>query len=49
MPGHWGFNDIGLIVRAGERQSKTYHLTMYGELPKGTYRIVTSGLSAENI
>ena len=49
MPGQWAFNDIGLIVRADERQNKTYDLTMYGELLPGTYRIVAYGLSVESI
>ncbi len=49
MPGHWGFNDIGLIVQAGEKKNKTYHLTMYGELPSGTYRIAAYGLSVEGV
>jgi hypothetical protein len=49
MPGHWGFTDIGLIVRAGERHNMTYHLTMYGELPAGTYRLAAYGLSVESI
>ena len=49
MPEHWGFNDIGLAVQAGESQNKIYHLTMYGELPAGTYRIVVYGLSVESI
>ena len=46
-PGNWVFNDIGLVVQADERQSKIYHLTIYGELPAGTYRIVAYGLSVE--
>ena len=46
-PGNWGFNDIGLIVQDGEEQNKTYNLTMYGELPAGTYRLVAYGLSVE--
>jgi hypothetical protein len=47
MPGHWGFNDIGLSIQSGESQNKTYNIAMYGELPAGTYRIVAYGLSAE--
>ena len=45
IPGHWAFNDIGLIVQNGEEQEKTYDLTMYGELPAGTYRLTGYGLS----
>ena len=48
VPGHWGFNDVGLIVQGGETQEKTYDLTMYGSLPAGTYRLVAYGLSVEN-
>lgn len=43
IPGSWGFNDIGLILPAGETREKSYDLTMYGELPAGRYRLVTSG------
>ena len=46
-PGNWGFNDIGLIAQDGEEQNKTYNLTMYGELPAGTYRLVAYGLTVE--
>ncbi|MCL1896749.1 MAG: hypothetical protein FWG03_09400 [Clostridiales bacterium] len=45
VPGHWAFNDIGLIVQNGEEQEKTYNLFMYGELPAGTYRLTGYGLS----
>ena len=47
IPGHWAFNDIGLIVQDGEEQEKTYGLKMYGELPAGTYRLAGYGLSVE--
>ena len=43
------FTDIGLIVQPGEEQEKTYNLSMYGELPVGTYRLVAYGLSVENV
>ena len=46
--GHWAFNDIGWIIGAGETQSKTYNLDMYGDLPEGTYRVVVFDLSVEN-
>ena len=46
-PGNWGFNDIGFILKSGETQNKTYNLTMYGEFPPGTYRLVAFDLSAE--
>ena len=46
-PGNWAFTDIGLIIQSGKTQSKTYTLTMYGELPPGTYRLVAFDLSAE--
>ena len=49
IPGHWGFNDIGLIVQDGEVQEKTYYLAMYGKLPEGTYRLVAYGLSVEKV
>ena len=39
-PGNWGFVDIGLILEAGQTETKTYELQMYGELPPGTYRLV---------
>ncbi len=48
-PGHWGFTDIGLIIQAGEEQDKSYDLTMYGQLPPGTYRLVAYGLSVESM
>jgi hypothetical protein len=48
IPGHWGFNDNGIIIQNGEVQEKTYDLTMYGSLPAGTYRFVAFGLSIES-
>lgn len=48
IPGHWGFQAIARILRGGTEQAKTYNLTMYGELPTGTYRLVVYGLSVEN-
>lgn len=46
-PGHWAFNDIGLILNAGAEQTKTYGLLMYGNLPAGLYRLVSYNLSVE--
>ena len=37
---NWGFIDIGLTLEAGQSETKTYGLHMYGELPPGTYRLV---------
>lgn len=45
--GNWGFTDIAYILLAGEAQEKTFHLTMYGELPAGKYRLVTENLAVE--
>jgi len=45
VPGNWAFNDIAYIILDGGRQDKTYHLGMYGDLPAGTYRLVSSELS----
>ena len=44
---NYAFNDIGIILSAGSSQEKTYSLSMYGNLPKGTYRLAMYGLSAE--
>jgi len=49
VPGNWGFNDIAYIIHDGEKQDKTYNLTMYGDLPAGTYRLVAENLSVESI
>lgn len=46
--GNFGFNDIGFIIKDGEERSMTYHLTMYGDLPNGTYRLVAKDLFVEN-
>jgi len=40
-PANWGFVDIGLILEAAQTETKTYGLSMYGELPPGIYRLVT--------
>ncbi len=47
VPGNWGFGCLGYFLPAGESQSMTHHMSMYGELPPGTYRIVLNGLSTE--
>lgn len=49
VPGNWGFNDIAYIIQDGEKQDKTFHLTMYGNLPAGVYRLVAENLSVESI
>ena len=40
IPGSWGFDDIGLILEAGQTETKTYGLRIYGVLPNGVYRMV---------
>lgn len=45
--GDYAFIDIAYILPAGERQSKTYSLSMYGDLPAGTYRLTVEGMSVE--
>lgn len=49
MPGNWGFNCMGFYIPDGGKQSMINHLTMYGELPSGTYRLVIKELSAEHV
>lgn len=49
VPGNWGFNDIAYVIQDGEEQEKTYHLTMYGDLPAGTYRLISENLSVEGV
>lgn len=44
---NWGFEDIGLILAPGQTREETYPLMMYGDLPKGVYRLVIEGLTAE--
>lgn len=44
---NWSFTDIGNILEAGKAREKTYNLSMYGDLPPGTYRIAANGLTAE--
>jgi hypothetical protein len=39
-PENWGFPAVGITLWPNEPETKTYRLTMYGELPKGTYRLV---------
>ena len=39
-PANWGFSLIGLILEAGQTETRTYSLDMYGDLPPGTYRLV---------
>ena len=40
IPGNWVFTDDGLIIGANQTETKTYGLSMYGNLPPGTYRLV---------
>lgn len=47
QPGDWAFNDIVHILQAGDTQTQTYDLTMYGELPVGNYRLVVENLVVE--
>lgn len=47
VPGNWGFNCLGYYLPAGQSQSMTHYMSMYGALPSGTYRIVLNGLSTE--
>lgn len=44
-PNNWAFNLGTYPVEDREIRSMTYPLMMYGELPPGTYRLVTHGLS----
>lgn len=46
-PGNWAFNAIGYSLSAGDSVEKTYSLESYGDLPTGTYRLETEGLTAE--
>lgn len=41
------FIDIAWLLPAGESVEKRYDYSWYGELPKGTYRLVVEGASAE--
>lgn len=41
------FNDIAMIIPAGESRQESYNISPYGELPAGTYRIVAEGMAAE--
>ena len=45
---NWGFNDIGYILNPGQTRVKDYNLTMYGDLPPATYRLVAFDLSVEH-
>ena len=47
LPGNWGFNAIGYSLSDGDTTEKTYGLDFYGDLPAGTYRLETEGLTAE--
>lgn len=41
------FNDIAWLLPAGESREKQYDYSWYGDLPKGTYRLVVEGSAAE--
>ena len=41
------FNDIAMILPAGESRQELYHTWAYGELPAGSYRVVAEGMAAE--
>ncbi|MDE6595627.1 MAG: hypothetical protein K2K44_06430, partial [Oscillospiraceae bacterium] len=47
QPGNWAFTDVGIILPAGEIQSKTYDFFMYGDLPAGRYRITANDFALE--
>ena len=44
---NYGFHDIAWLLSAGKTQAKTYNLSMYGDLPAGTYRLVVENMSVE--
>lgn len=44
---NYSFIEIAYVLPAEKAQEKTYDLSMYGDLPEGTYRLVTHGLSVE--
>lgn len=46
-PGNWGFNSIGYELMPGGEKEQTYWLGVYGNLPKGRYRLVAYGLTVE--
>jgi hypothetical protein len=43
----WSFTDEGLIVPAHGEVEHVYHMGMFGDLPNGTYRIVSYGVYVE--
>lgn len=47
LPGNWAVFAIGYSLPAGETTEKTCALDFYGDLPQGTYRIETEGLTVE--
>lgn len=44
---NYGFIEIAYVLPAEKAQEKTYDLSTYGDLPAGTYRLATHGLSVE--
>ncbi len=41
------FNDIAMLLPAGEERQEVYWLGPYGELPAGSYRLAAEGMAAE--
>jgi len=48
VPENWAFLAIGINIKGGEEQRKMYNISMYGQLPAGTYRLAAYGLSVEH-
>jgi len=46
MPVNFAFAGIALYVGAGQTETKTYNIAMYGDLPPGTYRLVKHDMYA---
>lgn len=44
---NWGFIDIAYILPANGEDEKTYDLSLYGDLPEGTYRLIVQGAYME--
>lgn len=43
----YGVSSIAMLVSAGQSREQDYSLAPYGQLPAGTYRLVSNGLSVE--
>ena len=48
IDGSGAFFLTGYLINDGEKKIKTYNLLIYGDLPSGTYRLVTEGLFVTN-